>query len=652
MSQTAITYAFEQWKAQQAADGQPVMLDEFVLADVPDLDVTAPVDRAEGLPDARYIVHRQAVSMTGVVNENAVVYSVTMGADVGDFAFNWVGLINKATGTLAMVVHAPSQSKVRNSAGQQGNVLTRSFLMEYNGAATETQITTPAETWQIDFTARLGGIDERQRVASQDVYGAGAFFGDGYLVTRSGNDYSVAAGVGYVGGLRVVQPNAVKVTVTVKPVKVWVDACWKGTLTGVWVVDAVLKVAASLDNYVKDGQQHYVFAVASIDANGVITDLRPKGSLSDQTGSQQYLRKDKNLSDVTNASEARKSLGLKGAALLDVGKAANTVAAGDDSRIVNALQKSGGIITANGQALAIKPVTTDASCYVRALKSDNSNHWYIGQGSDKSNGVAWHNYLNSSTITLNYKQIDLGAETVYSNGAFKSDSNFSGRYQDVGSFAQQYNTAAVFYEDFSTTGTSEYHPLIKQRARTSSNSWAFSQGVLISGTDLTWRLQMKRSSGEDVQFIFDTGGSLKVPGSISAENLYAGSSRMAPDGNIWGAKWDNKWLDTYLRDTFYSKKESDNKYALKNTSSSVMFKDTSTGKIFQWGTVNRTADTMTVTFPTRFPNACRNVQLTLGSSYYGSESKSNFSANSLTAANFRLVVYYQEPVVHWFAIGD
>jgi len=282
MSQTTITLAFEQWKAQQAIDGKAVVLDEFVLANVPNLDIDSPIDRAEQLPAAQYIVHRQAVSATGLVNENAVVYSVTMGAEVGDFSFNWVGLINKATGVLAMIVHAPLQSKIKNAEGKQGNVLTRSFLMEYNGAASETQITTPAETWQIDFTARLSGMDERQRLENVDLYGAAAFFGDSFLVTRSGSQYSITQGIGYVGGLRCQLPATQNITVTTKPVKVWADVCWKGTLTSVWAEELKITVANTLANYVQDGVQHYVFAVANIDANGVITDLRPKGALSDQ----------------------------------------------------------------------------------------------------------------------------------------------------------------------------------------------------------------------------------------------------------------------------------------------------------------------------------------------------------------------------------
>ncbi|EAA5298748.1 phage tail protein [Salmonella enterica subsp. enterica] len=285
MSQTAITLAFEQWKAQQGTTGEPVLLDEFVFANVPALDPDQPVDRNETLPPAEQIVHRQAVSRKGVVNDNAVVHSVVLGADVGDFSFNWIGLINKASGTLAMIVHAPLQQKLKTAEGQQGNVLTRSFLMEYNGAQAETGINTPAETWQIDFTARMAGMDERQRLENIDIFGAAAFFGDGYLVGKSGNQFYVTKGTGYVAGLRTTLAENLNITVTTRPVKVWLDVCWTGTLTSVWGVQSRITVADNLADYVQNGVQHYVFAVAGIDENGNITDLRPKGTLNEQQAS-------------------------------------------------------------------------------------------------------------------------------------------------------------------------------------------------------------------------------------------------------------------------------------------------------------------------------------------------------------------------------
>ncbi|ECF1694167.1 phage tail protein, partial [Salmonella enterica subsp. enterica serovar Montevideo] len=46
-----------------------------------------------------------------------------------------------------------------------------------------------------------------------------------------------------------------------------------------------ITVADSLADYVQNGVQHYVFAVAGIDENGNITDLRPKGTLNEQQAS-------------------------------------------------------------------------------------------------------------------------------------------------------------------------------------------------------------------------------------------------------------------------------------------------------------------------------------------------------------------------------
>lgn len=285
MSQTVITCAFEQLKAQQAVTGEAVVLDGFIFANVPNLDISLPIDPNEAIPPDAQIVHRADVALTGVVNDNAVVYSVTLGTAVGDFDFNWVGLVNKTSNVVAMIVHAPVQSKVANAAGVQGNVLTRSFLMEYDGAKKQTNITTPAQTWQIDFTARLDGIDERQRLENADIYGAAAFFGDGYLVGKTGNQFFVTKGTGYVAGLRTSLADNQNITVTTKPVKVWLDVCWTGSLTSVWNAQSKITVAENLTDYMQNGVQHYVFAVASIDVNGNITDLRPKGTLNEQQAS-------------------------------------------------------------------------------------------------------------------------------------------------------------------------------------------------------------------------------------------------------------------------------------------------------------------------------------------------------------------------------
>lgn len=406
---TVITRAFEEWQAEDLLKPGAVVLDGFVLANVPELDPDAAIDRDTGLPDADYIVYREDVNASGVVNKNTVAYSFTLGTNVGNFSFNWIGLISKETGLLAMVTTVPMLEKVKTTAEDQGNAFTRSFLIEFNGAAEKTGISTPAETWQIDFTARLSGIDEYQRLLNIDHYGDALFFDNGWLIQRDGTKYNCLPGVGYVAGLRLANDASTAVTVGTKPAAVWLDTVWQGGVVAacVPVTEICVITSGDLAEYTDAaGNTHYVIKIAEIAADGEVTDLRPVRNSDDQD--KRYLRRALNLSDVGDVKEARKNLGLGDSATCDVGKDEGTVAAGDDERIVNAVPNTRKV---NGHELKQDVAVTSTDIFdgqaIDLAEADLN--------ATKTPGIYYQADSASATTARHYPEASGGTLLVYKN---------------------------------------------------------------------------------------------------------------------------------------------------------------------------------------------------------------------------------------------
>lgn len=284
MSQTAITLAFEQHLADLQMGGQSVVPDEFVLANIPGLDINAPINRATGLPAAGQIVHRQMVDQRGKLNANGVAYSIIMDTRIGNFTFNAMYLLHKASGMVAMVVHKESEDKLKNQGPDQpGNSVVKSMLMEYQGAADATNTTVDASTWQIDFSARLLGLDRDMQRHAFDHYGAAAFIADSLSVSAGTgvNEFIVAAGHGYIAGLRAELEQQYSIVVASRPATLYADVYHAGSLLSDWETILTIKASAiPLANYVDgSGFQHYVTPLASLAANGTVTDLRGRGGL-------------------------------------------------------------------------------------------------------------------------------------------------------------------------------------------------------------------------------------------------------------------------------------------------------------------------------------------------------------------------------------
>nr|QVT77340.1 tail fiber protein [Vector p5199] len=176
--------------------------------------------------------------------------------------------------------------------------------------------------------------------------------------------------------------------------------------------------------------------------------------------------------------------------------------------------------------------------------------------------------------------------------------------------------------------------------------------------DAGWKAYIERHPSNGVQLVVNG----RINGSIvysSGEVLAGGgSARFAADGNIFGSKWGNQWLDAYLKNTYqpkgnytpagqaytkvesdgrfqpkgsytpagqaYTKAESDARYNLKNTATksanAMTHKDASTGVMeVVMSNINVPNKTnVNVTFPAAFPNACVGVVITYNGAGHGS----------------------------------
>lgn len=397
MPQTTVTSSFNHYKAQEAAGGRRVVLDEFVFASIPGLDISQLPPDTEGLPDEKYIVHRQPVDRGGMVNAETVVYTVTLPTSAGNFEFNWMALINRESGTPAVITYLYPQQKIKNANGVQGNVLTYSEHMRYSGASTLTGITTPASTWQIDFTARLHGMDEATRKVALDIYGSALFFGEAFKVTATDTpgNAELAPGTAYLRGLRTELDDVATLTFeTGKEQVISLDTTLTGSLTGENRTTFTLINRETSDYTDSLGFRHYVEPIARIAPDGTITDLRTIGHKVRDVLAGEFLEKRKNLAeiaaagkqaqkearehlalgklatqdsididdssamkkaangrDIENVAMFRHNLDLGDSATRNVGKLSGTVAAGDDCRITGAMQKN-----QNGADIPDKPL--------------------------------------------------------------------------------------------------------------------------------------------------------------------------------------------------------------------------------------------------------------------------------------------------------
>ncbi len=270
----SITRAGERLIAEKQAAHEALLVSRFVLALVPDLDPTKPVDRDAPTPPPEQIMHAQMYTQKGFVNPNQVVYSLMMGSDIGDFDWNWIGL-ESGEGVLLAVGYVPVQQKRRNIPPQQiGNNVTRNMLMVFDGAQALTDVTVDASTWQHDFTVRLQDIDERERLSNRDVFGRSCFFGDSLQLVKVEDTYQLKPGLAYVEGMRVELADALPTKPPDLPTWAFIDVAMVRQESSVGVQWSVAWGQSLTDYLDSAGIQHCLIPLAHLPDSVKVADLR------------------------------------------------------------------------------------------------------------------------------------------------------------------------------------------------------------------------------------------------------------------------------------------------------------------------------------------------------------------------------------------
>ncbi|EAS6427229.1 hypothetical protein EAW94_24750 [Salmonella enterica] len=219
------------------------------------------------------------------------------------------------------------------------------------------------------------------------------------------------------------------------------------------------------------------------------------------------LAKDRNLNDVPNKALARTALGLGDSATRNVGWTAGTVAAGNDARIIGAVQKAGDTMTG-------KLTLPQTSGF----------------------GVNTDNVLGGSSVTFGdndtgIKQNGDGILDFYANG------------QLVARIAP----GVLYVLNAVQTGNG------KKLAVSSRNNSTLNAGfslwgdgnrptVIELGDDQGWHLYSQRNPDGSIVFV--------VNGDINANTLRAGGAIYQNNGDSYGSVWGNNWLSIWLNNQF------------------------------------------------------------------------------------------------------
>ncbi|ELM3115922.1 hypothetical protein RYW21_001197, partial [Salmonella enterica] len=240
------------------------------------------------------------------------------------------------------------------------------------------------------------------------------------------------------------------------------------------------------------------------------------------------LAKDQNLNDVPNKALARTALQLGNSATLNVGTTANTVAAGDDSRITGAMQKD-----QNGADIPDKPGFIKNIGLKETLNpTKRVSIGNIGTGA-----------FDGSTPSINIGDSDSGfigsadgVIDIYCNNAKVGYIDNAGLHMSVD----------VLTNGAIRAGNAKKLSLTSNNNSTMTatfNLWgdANRPTVIELDDDQGWHLYSQRNPDGSIVFT--------VNGDITANTLRAGEAIYQNNGDIFGSVWGG-WLSNWVNNNF------------------------------------------------------------------------------------------------------
>jgi len=138
--------------AAQALANQGLDIVKVILANVPNLSESTDRNSAMALPTAHVVFETENL-IDGFVDDNTVAWACVLDQDVGDFDYNFIGLVT-GNNTLLAIDYLPLQRKRKGV----NNVHNRSFVLKFAAAKSLAKIEIPAASWMFDYSIQLSAI--------------------------------------------------------------------------------------------------------------------------------------------------------------------------------------------------------------------------------------------------------------------------------------------------------------------------------------------------------------------------------------------------------------------------------------------------------------------------------------------------------------